>query len=888
MDEVILDRFSSGDATGWISRAERYFHFLGFSEEYWLPLPYFYLEGAALVWFDWLYRNKQFYDWNHFKEKLKLHFRAPTSASPVRMADSQDAKELLNECFHHGEDGEFNVLAMSIFAESLFSTRNDPKVDDAYSNAHFIAPPIVVDLVADKSARLPFSVTQMLGGNIESVEIDLLETKSVELKTTKLQCQFANVALLETAKYVSTEILSAHFDEPIGNEGVTSLLIHKPVADEDDEIVEFFPYIFKQPSLTLVLNDFRDLAMNMKYVLHTCNWFDTGQHASNEVVSALLTAKRRKGCHWNSAHHKGARDNRLPICSYVDSCFATGHILWACFNMAELCVPSLLRQVQLIGYLHGFQVLNVAAASSGCKHVSWRVDIVISLQPQHFLIKFNGCKGFITSHLSLLLLASDKMVDSTPARSERLDFIDPSANFFIVTIRATATNLCVWDPGISFKSKSLTCYTATTDFSADALAISPHLGVVLDATGKVLREGTAQVLQGVIVGQTGVNLRAQVTFALIVVFNPGGGPSDAPILEDNDGVLEAILKAIANLSICIVPLSVDNFCFHQLKATIHDITKSEYGLSLYGFYFIIESHSADSIRVTCAFLIESYSADIIRGTGAPDIDPEVKGIVESIVEHFSSLSRKSNGQLINMDLRVVILENKCWQGNCASRSKNCYGPQNTTMYFKNRGFTKDTSTFICLKARRDYEQFAYNSAKSLWPSLCKIAIPSLEISEGLPFAAFVALLEVLVAQLALVMEGVLVFLSTWDGDELDNATYIPRFVLVIEDASVNIITRTTVASTYGTAGFFFICKWTCQSPVLAPVDVYIATISLPLFLVERLLDSNLEDKVLIEDGGIVMNQLQTNRDINTQIAIGLRRAIGPRTSNRARLIWDLG
>lgn len=148
------------------------------------------------------------------------------------------------------------------------------------------------------------------------------------------------------------------------------------------------------------------------------------------------------------------------------------------------------------------------------------------------------------------------------------------------------------------------------------------------------------------------------------------------------------------------------------------------------------------------------------------------------------------------------------------------------------GFTKDTSTFVVLKARRDYEQFAYNSAKSLWPSLCKIDVPSLEISEGLPFDAFVALLEVLVAQLALVMEGVLLFLSTCDGDELDNATYIPWFVLVIEDVSVNIITQTTVASTYRAPGFFFICKWTCQSAAFAPVDVYIATISLLLFFIE--------------------------------------------------------
>lgn len=47
------------------------------------------------------------------------------------------------------------------------------------------------------------------------------------------------------------------------------------------------------------------------------------------------------------------------------------------------------------------------------------------------------------------------------------------------------------------------------------------------------------------------------------------------------------------------------------------------------------------------------------------------------------------------------------------------------------------------------------------------------------------------------------------------------------------------------------------------------------------LDSNLEDMVLIEDGSIVMNQLWPNV---SQVAIGLRRAFGPRTCNRARLI----
>ncbi|WMV12041.1 hypothetical protein MTR67_005426 [Solanum verrucosum] len=53
--------------------------------------------------------------------------------------------------------------------------------------------------------------------------------------------------------------------------------------------------------------------------------------------------------------------------------------------------------------------------------------------------------------------------------------------------------------------------------------------------------------------------------------------------------------------------------------------------------------------------------------------------------------------------------------------------------------------------------------------------------------------------------------------------------------------------------------------------------------------SNLEDKVLIEDESIVMDQVQPNMNTNvTQVVIGLTRLIAPRTTNRSSLIWDPG
>ncbi|OIT33808.1 hypothetical protein A4A49_28310 [Nicotiana attenuata] len=81
----VLDRFSSSDnPESWHFRAERYFNYLGFAKTYWLPLPSFYLDGEALNWFNCLFRNKQFFDWTHFKAKFAHHFRQQTAIYSVR------------------------------------------------------------------------------------------------------------------------------------------------------------------------------------------------------------------------------------------------------------------------------------------------------------------------------------------------------------------------------------------------------------------------------------------------------------------------------------------------------------------------------------------------------------------------------------------------------------------------------------------------------------------------------------------------------------------------------------------------------------------------------------------------------------------------------------
>ncbi|WMV60146.1 hypothetical protein MTR67_053531 [Solanum verrucosum] len=79
---MFLPRFSGNDddnPTSWIFRAELYFTYLGFDEKHWLPLPSFYLDGEALTWFNWLFHNKLFLDWKHFKDRFAQRFQQQTN-----------------------------------------------------------------------------------------------------------------------------------------------------------------------------------------------------------------------------------------------------------------------------------------------------------------------------------------------------------------------------------------------------------------------------------------------------------------------------------------------------------------------------------------------------------------------------------------------------------------------------------------------------------------------------------------------------------------------------------------------------------------------------------------------------------------------------------------
>ncbi|KAH0775542.1 hypothetical protein KY290_006953 [Solanum tuberosum] len=79
---VELSQFSGDHPDAWIFQVERYFDFYSILPEHQLSLASFYLDGEALEWYRWLFRNKQLVDWSHFAAKLILRFRKKELEDP--------------------------------------------------------------------------------------------------------------------------------------------------------------------------------------------------------------------------------------------------------------------------------------------------------------------------------------------------------------------------------------------------------------------------------------------------------------------------------------------------------------------------------------------------------------------------------------------------------------------------------------------------------------------------------------------------------------------------------------------------------------------------------------------------------------------------------------
>nr|AAT38753.1 hypothetical protein SDM1_42t00021 [Solanum demissum] len=179
-------------------------------------LPFLYLDGEALDWFRWMYRNKQFWDWKHFKEKLSLCFRARTTPESA-LAHSQ--------------------------ITTILTLLQKAAIEDAIDSA---------------TTRVSEEIASALGDRQSSI------ANNFEVHPETFDTLIDTNLLLAGTTFVIT----FRPCRPV------SLIPHDNVA----AIAEFFPFVFNQSSLA-DFGDLA-MCESVTDGLPTCHWFDTGQHVS--------------------------------------------------------------------------------------------------------------------------------------------------------------------------------------------------------------------------------------------------------------------------------------------------------------------------------------------------------------------------------------------------------------------------------------------------------------------------------------------------------------------------------------------------------------------------------------------------------------------------------
>ncbi|RRT32240.1 hypothetical protein B296_00055096 [Ensete ventricosum] len=71
---VEFPRWEDGNLIGWISHAERFFHFHRTPEESKMEIASIQLKGDAIQWYDWYEHTHEEPSWEQFKSGLLIHF----------------------------------------------------------------------------------------------------------------------------------------------------------------------------------------------------------------------------------------------------------------------------------------------------------------------------------------------------------------------------------------------------------------------------------------------------------------------------------------------------------------------------------------------------------------------------------------------------------------------------------------------------------------------------------------------------------------------------------------------------------------------------------------------------------------------------------------------
>ena len=80
-----VPRFDGTDPAGWIFKISQFFEYHATPDHERLTIASFYMEGKALAWFQWMYRNGQLTSWPSFLHTLHTRFSSSTYEDPTCM-----------------------------------------------------------------------------------------------------------------------------------------------------------------------------------------------------------------------------------------------------------------------------------------------------------------------------------------------------------------------------------------------------------------------------------------------------------------------------------------------------------------------------------------------------------------------------------------------------------------------------------------------------------------------------------------------------------------------------------------------------------------------------------------------------------------------------------
>lgn len=66
--------FDGTDTMSWIIKISQFFYYHGTLDDERLQVAFFYLDGLALSWFQWIFRSDQSPSWYGFLQALEMHF----------------------------------------------------------------------------------------------------------------------------------------------------------------------------------------------------------------------------------------------------------------------------------------------------------------------------------------------------------------------------------------------------------------------------------------------------------------------------------------------------------------------------------------------------------------------------------------------------------------------------------------------------------------------------------------------------------------------------------------------------------------------------------------------------------------------------------------------